>query len=308
MNKNLREEYNRNFKQEVFDNFIKDIKDSTGGRLDFKVCETPLFLDKELTEELIKACDEIVEIIQLQDFKERSKGAIPPHLVVPGEDEHPVFLQIDFGITIDKNKKLLPQLIELQGFPSLYAYQAFLESKVREHFQIPKNYTAYYNDLNFESYLEMLRNTIVGKTNPENVILLEIEPEVQKTRIDFYLTEKYTGIKSICVSDIIKKGNNLFYRKNDMLVPIERIYNRVIFDELLSKDIKLDFSFADDLNVKWVGHPNWFYKISKYNLPLIKSKYNPICHYLNDLEYYPADLKIYVLKPLFSFCWIRSQD
>jgi len=301
MNKLLRENFNRNFDPVIFSKFIDDINFSTGNRLDFKVCETPLFLDENLTEELIKAGNEIIDLLLTDEFKQRSSKAIPEKLIVPQEDDHPIFLQIDFGITMDQNNRYIPKLIELQGFPSLYAYQAFLESKVRKYFNIPENFTAYFNDLDFESYKALLKKTIVGDSDPDNVILLEIEPEEQKTRIDFFLTEKYTGISSVCVSDITKKGDKLFYRKNNKEVLIKRIYNRVIFDELLNRKIDMNFSFSDELDVTWVGHPNWFYKISKFSLPQIKSDYNPPCYYLSDLKDYPENLHEYVLKPLFSF-------
>lgn len=297
----LREKYNKNFRTEVFDSFIDDINLSTGNRLDFKVSETPLFLDNKLTCELINAGDEVLKLIQTKKFMDRSVKALPKELVVPHEDKHPIFLQIDFGIAKDQNGKFIPQLIELQGFPSLYAYQAFLEKKVREYFDIPQDFTAYYNNLTYEMYIELFKKTILNNSDPENVILLEIEPEEQKTRIDFFLTEKYTGVKSICVTDIIKKGKKLFYKKGTNEIPIERIYNRVIFDELLRKDLNLNFSFSDNLDVTWVGHPNWFYKISKFSLPQIKSKYSPECYYLSDLDNYPDDLENFVLKPLYSF-------
>ena len=297
----VRQKYNNEFDPDNFESFLKDIDKSSGYRLDFKVCETPLFIDENLTKELISAGEEIIKEIRKPEFIENSRKAIPPEFFVPNEDGHPIFLQIDFGITLDENGHYSPRLIELQGFPSLYAYQAFLESKVREYFNIPTDFTAYYSDLNFESYKSLLRKTIVGNSDPENVILLEIDPEGQKTRIDFYLTEQFTGIQSVCVSDLIKKGSRLYYRKNGIEIPVERIYNRVIFDELMNKDIKMDFSFSDDLDLTWVGHPNWFYKISKFSLPQIKSKYNPNCIYLSDLESYPEEIEKYVLKPLFSF-------
>ena len=147
----------------------------------------------------------------------------------------------------------------------------------------------------------MFQETLLNNSDPENVILLEIEPDKQKTKIDFFLTEEYTGVKSVCVTDIIKRGKKLYYKSDGKDIRIERIYNRVIFDELLRKDLNLDFSFSDELDITWVGHPNWFYKISKFSLPQIKSKYSPDCYYLSDLEKYPDDLENYVLKPLFSF-------
>lgn len=301
MVKDVREKYNKLFTDKDYNKLLKDINISTGNRLDFKVSETPLFLDKKLTSELQKAGNEVISEIKKETLLEESSKGIPPNLYVPNEDEHPIFLQIDFGITKDENENYVPRLIELQGFPSIYAYQAFLEGQIRQHLFIPEDYSAYFNDFNFESFIKLFKETLIGVSNPENVILLEIEPEQQKTRIDFFLTEKYTGVKSVCITDIIKKGKKLFYKKGNKEILIERIYNRVIFDELLKKQISFDFSFSDELDVKWVGHPNWFYRISKFILPLIKSKYNPECYYLSELSEYPGDLENYVLKPLFSF-------
>ncbi|MFZ1291653.1 MAG: hypothetical protein WAR79_16265 [Melioribacteraceae bacterium] len=301
MIKEFREKYNSLFREINYSNFINDVNKSTGNRLDFRISETPLFIDENLRDKLIFAGDEILSQIQKSEFLEKSKKAVPEKYFVPNEAEHPIFLQIDFGITINSDGKLIPQLIELQGFPSLYAYQIFLDQKVREHFFIPEKFSTYYNSLDFEKYVELFKATIVGKSNPENVILLEIEPEKQKTKIDFYLTEKYTNVKSVCITEIIKNGNNLFYKNNGIEIPIERIYNRVIFDELEKKDLKFNFDFRDELNVKWVGHPNWFYRISKFSLPEIKSIYTPESFYLADLKKYPEDLENYVLKPLFSF-------
>ena len=216
MDTKLRTKFNLEFDQTNFDKFIAEINEENQNSLDFKVCETPLFLDKNLTRELIIASEEIAKIVQTEEFKKNSIHSIPEELYVPNEDQHPVFLQIDFGITLDENGSYLPQLIELQGFPSLYSYQAYLEKKVRKYFEIPENYTAYYNGYDFDSYVKLLKETIVGDCSSENVILLEIDPDLQKTRIDFYLTEKFTGIKSVCVQDIIKEDlilvlTKLFY-------------------------------------------------------------------------------------------------
>ena len=105
------------------------------------------------------------------------------------------------------------------------------------------------------------------------------------------------------MTDIIKTGNQLFY-KNDSgkIVLIKRIYNRVIFDELdLRTDLKLNFHFTDELDVEWAGHPNWFFRISKFILPFLKGEYFIETTLLSDLKEIPDDLENYVLKPLFSF-------
>ena len=264
MDQKIREKYNALFSEKNYRKFLENIQSETGNRLDFTISETPLFLTKNLTEELVEAGNSILSEIRKKEFLENSNKSIPKEFLVANEDEHPIFLQIDFGITKTKEGKYLPQLIELQGFPSIYAYQAFLEKKVREFFYVPDNYSAYFSGLNFNSYIDLFKKTLLGESSSENVILLEIEPEKQKTRIDFYLTEKYTGVKSVCISDIIKRGNKLYYKENGIEIPIERIYNRVIFDELVKKNIQYSYSLDDDLDVTWVGHPNWFYKISKF--------------------------------------------
>ena len=109
------------------------------------------------------------------------------------------------------------------------------------------------------------------------------------------------GITTVCISDVIQEGRKLFYKKNGERIPIERIYNRVIFDDLKRNNSAFSFNFKDELDVKWISHPNWFFKISKYSLPLLKGKYVPECYFLNELSGFSDDLSDYVLKPLFSF-------
>ncbi len=301
MIKEIRDNYNETFDQQNYDNFIADIQHVTGGLLDFRVCETPLFINKELTDRLVEASYEIVDEVKTDEFKKYSNNAVPDELNVPNENDHPYFLQIDFGITKNEKGEFFPQVIELQGFPSLYAYQAFLDKMDRKHFPIPDNFTTYFNGYKFDSYVKKLKSVLVGNADPENVILLELEPEKQKTRIDFHFTKEYTGVETVCLTKVIKEGKQLFYKKNNRLIKIDRIYNRVIFDELTKKGTKYNFDFRDELDVEWVGHPNWFFRISKHTLPYLKSKYAPECYFLNELEYYPDDLNNFVLKPLFSF-------
>ncbi len=297
----LRKEFNAAFSGEKYDKFIRDMNTGLKFPVDFRISETPVFLTREFTNELIKASDGIIQQLKTDDFKARMKPAVPEGLSVPGEDDHPLFLSIDFAVCSDFNGKLFPSLIELQGFPTVYAYQSYYERLLRKHFKIPSGYTAYFDGLEEETYLKMLKDAVVGEADPKNVILMEIEPEKQKTRIDFAATEKFLGIKIVDISEIIRDGKNLFYKDGNRLVQVTRIYNRVIFDELKRKNISFGFDLTKDLNISWAGHPNWFFKISKYSLPLLKSKYVPECYYLNELEEYPDKLSSYVLKPLFSF-------
>jgi hypothetical protein len=296
----IRKKFNSDFTEKRYQEFLDDLNSVLKYSTDFRVCETPLFLSHELTNELIKACDDIVEQLQQKEFLKRSEEAIPDHLKVPNDYEHPPFLQLDFAI-INNGEKFLPKLIELQAFPSLYGYQVYLNDVIRKHFEIPVGFQSYFNGLNKNGYQSLLTNIILGKHDPENVILLEIDPEKQKTRIDFTATEELTGITTVCLSKIKKYGKKLFFVKDEKEIEIKRIYNRVIFDELERKKLNFDFDFKDEIDAEWAGHPNWFFKISKFSLPLLSGNYVPECYFLNEIEKYPDNLNDFVLKPLFSF-------
>ncbi len=296
----IRKKFNTNFTEKTYHEFLSDLNSALKYPTDFRVCETPLFLSVDLTKELLKACDDVIDQIRKKEFIERSLNAIPAHLKVPNDYEHPQFLQLDFAIT-KSNGSLLPKLIELQAFPSLYGFQYYLNEILRKHFDIPLGFTSYFNGLNKQSYQTLLAKLILGNHDPENVILLEIEPEKQKTRIDFAATEELTGITTVCLSKIKKRGKKLFYRKDEKEIEIKRIYNRVIFDELERKKLNFDFDFKDEIEAEWAGHPNWFFKISKFSLPQLKGRFVPECYFLNELDMYPENLNDFVLKPLFSF-------
>lgn len=297
----LRKKYNSKFRQEVYDEFIKDLETFTYYPIDFRVSETPLFLTADFTKKLYEASDEIISQLTNEEFKKHSANAIPKNLYVPNESPHPNFLCLDFAITKNEDGEFYPKLIELQGFPSLFAYQYFLDKIVRKHFAIPEGFSSFFNELEGNSYIEVLRKVILAERDPQNVVLVEIDPPQQKTRVDFACTEELVGIKTVNLSDIVKRGKKLFHLSNGVEIPIERIYNRVIFDELDRKNFKFNFSFTDELDVDWAGHPNWFFKISKYSLPFLKGKFVPRCYFLNELDRYPDDLNNFVLKPLFSF-------
>ena len=304
----LRKKFNAEFTQEKYEAFLNDLNTSLKYPVDFRISETPLFLTSNLKNKLLKACDELCKQLTSTNFKVKMKSAVPTHLNIPGETDHPEFFVFDFAVCRnDSTGEFYPKLIELQGFPTLYAYQYFFERKIRNHFDIPVNFTPYFNGITADKYVEMLRDVILGEADPANVILLEIEPEKQKTRIDFAATEKLLGVTEVCISDVIKHGKVLFYKKNGIEIPIERIYNRVIFDELNRTEVKFNFDLNEELNVSWIPHPNWFYKISKYSLPVLIGELVPKCFYLRDLTSYPDDLDNYVLKPLFSFAGLGVQ-
>lgn len=302
MIQSIRQTYNQAFSPDRYRAFLDKIDVDLPGQLDFRVAETPVFVPKVLRDKLLTACDDIVAVITRDDFKKLTENAIPDGQKVPNEDAHTQFLAVDFAVCRDEKGELTPQLIELQGFPSLYGFQPYIASQFRAHFPIPDHLSHLFNVSTNAEYLDRLRQMIVGDENPEAVILLEIYPETQKTRIDFALTMQYLGVAPVCLTKIKKEGRQLFYEKDGRLVQIKRIYNRLIFDDLQNfPDLQTDFQLTDDVDVEWVGHPNWFFRISKYTLPLLRSPFVPTSYFLSDLYEYPDDLDNYVLKPLFSF-------
>ena len=298
-----RRQFNATFTPEKYQALLQTMNTEFGEPVSFRVSETPVFIPKVLKEKLLRAIDDITAVLIRPDFRERSKSAIPPKLWVPNEAVHPKFLQLDFGICRDAEGNFTPQLIELQGFPSLYFYQHLLAQGYRKHFDLPEGYHHLFGGIDSESYLDLLRQVIIADSKPENVILLEVEPEKQNTRIDFWGTRKYLGLKVLCLSKIKREGRDLYYLDdNGRKVAIHRIYNRVIFDELEKRqDLTREWDMFEEVNAEWVGHPNWFFRVSKHTLPFLKSDFVPETHFLSDLKSTPADLENWVLKPLYSF-------
>jgi hypothetical protein len=299
----LRENFNANFTIEQYAHFLSDLNSYHPGAIEFRVAETPIFVDKSFTQKMIDACESIVDVITDHSFKTITARSIPAAENVPGEKAFCHMIAFDFGICTNANNELEPQLIEMQGFPTLFAFQVLYPEVVKNHFNIPANYSQYLGNYNKEIFLQDYRQILLGNHQPEEVVLLEIKPHTQKTRIDFYCNEDYTGIKPVCITDLIQEGKKLFYRHGDKKIAVKRIYNRVIFDDLHAQKENLG-NFVDitqEFDVEWVPHPNWFYRISKFTLPLLRHPYIPPTYYLNELKQVPADLENYVLKPLFSF-------
>ena len=298
----LRRQFNENFRQETYQGMLDHIEGQYNYRPPFRIAETPVFIPRKLKKQLIEACEEITDVIVRPDFKELSRGALLAGQEVPGETPHTTFLQMDFGICLEKNGELKPQLIEVQGFPSLYFYQDMAARAYRKFYDIPDNFSHLFGGLDSEQYLEMLRRVILGDHNPENVILLEVEPEKQTTAIDFIAGKHMIGLEPVCVSQLKVHGREVFYEKEGRLIQVEKIYNRVIFDELIKRDdLPREFYFTEGHDVEFIGHPNWFFRISKHTLPLLDSQYVPKSYFLNEVENIPEDLHNYVLKPLYSF-------
>ncbi|MBC5841902.1 hypothetical protein H8R23_10835 [Flavobacterium sp. F-380] len=294
--------FNEQFTSEKYQAFKDDIASDFNYAPTFRVAESPFFISKELKEQLIEGSNQVIAFIQSKEFKSLTDKSLELNHLVPNEDEHTTFLAIDFGIC-EEDGKIIPKLIEVQGFPSLYNYQIELYSKFKNHYAFLEELTPFFNNITEQEYLKNIEDVICNDHPKENVILLEIEPEKQNTKIDFYYCNRVLGIPIVCVTEVFKRGKQLFYiNKDGTEIVIKRIYNRVIFDELdLRTDLRLQFSFADELDVEWAGHPNWFFRISKFILPFLKGPYFIESTLLSELKVIPEDLQNYVLKPLFSF-------
>jgi hypothetical protein len=301
MDPQLRSRFNADFTPEKYAALLRCVNQTEKWPADFRVSETPIFLTKEFTDEATRAANTIVDLVRTPEFAKDAASAIPSGLEVPNESVHPNFLVVDFGIC-EEGGRLVPRLIELQAFPSLFGFQFLILHCLRKAYPaIPRNWTSSFGGIKDEAYIELLRRTIIDDVDPKSVVLLEIEPEKQKTRIDFAATETLLGIRSVCLTKLKKRGRQLFYDRDGKDVRIERIYNRVIFDELIRRpDLETSFRFQDDLDVKWVGHPNWYFRISKHSLPYLKTEHTAPAFFADE---FPADDKIdnYVLKPLYSF-------
>ena len=301
MEKSLRETFNKNFTEEKYNAYVQKVEALHPGALDFRNAETPIFIPKDFTKKMLDACEDIIDVLTAPNFKQLTQRSIPKDLIVPGEDAHPQCLVFDFGICENTAGGLEPQLIEMQGFPTLFAFQAYHSELTGAYANVAANYSAYLNGYNKESYIQLLKGIIIGNHQPENVILLEIYPEQQKTRIDFYCTQKLLGIKTVCLTRLKAEGDKLYYDNDGKKTEVQRIYNRLIFDDLQQQQgLENIIDLTKKYDVEWVPHPNWFYRISKFTLPFIDNPYVPETFFLNEITQ-PVDLKKYVLKPLFSF-------
>lgn len=303
MNPSIRKTYNANFTAKKYNQFLKILDDGSPVKLEFRVAETPVFLTDDFRDRLITAGNDIIKTILQPDFKQLTERAIPEKWRVANENDHPHFIALDFGVCKDEKGDIVPKLIELQGFPSLYGFQSFLGDTYRDVFDITDDWSVYFSSLDKESYIKLLKKTIVGPYRPDEVVLMDVNAPQQKTAVDFYITQNMIGIPVVSLSDLQQEGNKLFYEANGEKHPIKRIYNRLIFDEIENDpDIfKKVVDIRQPLDVEWITHPNWFYRISKFTIPYLTGDYIPKTRFLHQLVQIPADLQNYVLKPLFSF-------
>lgn len=304
MDPSARKAFNANFTDAKYQQFLTDINAGLRAPVPFRLAETPIFISDDFYAKLVQAGQDIMETIQQPDFKEMTERAIPDKWWVANENDHAHIIALDFGVCRDENGELTPKLIELQGFPSLFGFQAYADEHYHQAFDIPEEWTGYLSGLDKESFIDLLRKTIVGDHQPDEVVLMDVNAPGQKTSVDFYITQNYLGIAVVSLDELIQKGDQLFYKTDSgELKRIRRIYNRLIFDEI-DTDPEIFNKVVDirqPLDVEWIPHPNWFYRISKFTMPFLKGDFVPKTQFLDQVGELPDDLENYVLKPLFSF-------
>jgi hypothetical protein len=278
------------------------MRDRIGGEVPFRIAESPLFLPRPLLDEMGRASLEILAALQAhRDYRRVADAIIPRERLYPREDDHPLFVCFDYALAEDGDH-VVPRLTEFQGFPSLTAFQYYLSRDFRDVYALPDTLTFLGDGLADEGFRELFRAAVLGRHAPENVVLLDVSPWQQGTWPDFRLTERLcAGIAVRCPSDLRRSGRGLVYEKDGRALPVKRVFNRVIWSDLERLERDLDWSFHDELDFEWAGHPNWFFRYSKLALPWIDHPAVPKTHILDGQGRWPADLERHVLKPLFGF-------
>jgi hypothetical protein len=299
---NLRAAFNASWTDKKYRDFISRLEMRTGATLGFPLSETPCFFPKSLMQSLASTGLELVDqVLGSPEAIAAAETMVPERYRGPGAETIPTFLQVDFGLVRDAGGSIRPKLVELQAFASLYGFQLAMAEAYRDAFELPSSLTPFLDGLDDVSYHDLLRRAIVGEHDPHEVVLMEIEPQKQKTWPDFIVTEQKWGVRAIDTSEVHREGHRLYYRRDGKATQIKRIYNRVIPDELERKRIQLPFGYGDDLDVEWAGHPAWYFRISKYSIPWLKHPSVPETRFLDRVDGLPADRERYLLKPLFSF-------
>lgn len=301
MDPRFRPVFNQQITQERYESYAKELERRLDCTFEFRLAETPVFLPDDLRRNLEDSANAIVEQLSDPARLERMKAAIPERWNTPGMDALPSFAQVDFAI-VNEGGRFVPKLIELQGFPSLTALQVVQRDAWHHTMEgmpgLAYGWSCWFSGYDRDGFLQLAKDTIVGKHDPSEVILMDIEPPRQKTYPDFAATRLLFDVDAVDPTTLVKRGKQLFRSDG---TPVKRIYNRVVFDELIRKSISLPFDYREELDVEWAPHPNWYWVWSKYSLPFLDHPSVPRARFVSELESIPKDLSGYVLKPLFSF-------
>ncbi len=298
-----RKQFNAEFNETKYQEYLNYINALYPNSVGFRIAETPIFLPATFKIQLLEVGDYVCSQILAADFTSKTEKSLRNTSITPNEIGLPECIVMDFAIANNDQNEIVPALIELQGFPSLFAFEVLQDEALRNSYTIPENVTPYLNGYTKEKYQRHLSTIIKGEQG-EHTVLLELYPEQQKTRIDFYCTQHYLAIPVVCITEIFKKGNSLYYQREGIDIKIDRIYNRIVADELKKQSAEINEKAAilyTDLDVRWVTHPNHFFRISKYLLPFLQHDWIPKTEFVDQIESIPHHLENYILKPLFSF-------
>jgi hypothetical protein len=279
----LRTRFNDRFTQQNYTKLLELQENVCGTKVDFRIAETPIFVPIGLLNEMAEAGAELtLRLLANSTYLAAARRAIPSEFRVANETPRPHFLTADFALVRDALGNLVPRLVEIQAFPSVYGYQSALCSGYSEVFGLQEGLGWFLSGLNETSYWELLRRTILGKHQPENVVLTELDPQNQKTLPDFLATSRGLGVAVVDIRSLEPIGNKLHYRNAEgQIVPIHRIYNRAIADELIARQVQLPLDLTHPWDVEWAGHPNWYFLISKFSIPWLAGSVAdgpPVCH------------------------------
>lgn len=298
----LRRPFNDTFTPERYRAFVSDLERRCGAEIHFRVSETPCFFPRSLMDEVAATGAELIDQLMTNaEYRRASDATVPAAFDAPREGDHPLFVQVDFGLVRQPDGRVEPKLVEMQAFPSLYGFQRAFAEQYRKSWPVPDDLGVFLGGLDDLAYDTLMQRAIVGDHDPVEVVLMEIDPEHQKTHPDFAETEARWGVRAVDVREIAREGRTLLYRRDGRLVPIRRIYNRAIVDELVRRGVTPPFDYRDDLEVEWAGHPNWYFRISKFSLPWLRHPAVPRTWFLDRLDEVPPDRENFVLKPLYSF-------
>ncbi len=302
MDPRFRRLFNEQFTPALYDWYRNELSRRLDCRFEFRLAESPLFLSDDFKQRAVDAANAIVEQLSSPALIERMKEAIPERWNTPGMDALPSLAQVDFAVVRAADGTLVPKLIELQGFPSLTSLQIVQRDVWKDTLAqmdgLDLAWSCWFSGYDRQSFIDLARRTIAGKQDPAEVILMDLDPPRQKTYPDFAATKQLFGVDAVDPTTLVKRGKALFRADG---TPVRRIYNRVVFDELIAKRIELPFDYREELDVEWAPHPNWYWVWSKYSLPFLNHESVPRATFVSDLERVPDDLSGYVLKPLFSF-------
>ncbi len=198
-----------------------------------------------------------LQLVNNPEYRRASDVTVPPEYNVPNESPRPMFLQVDFGLVRNANGELEPKLVELQAFPSLYGYQALPRTSTSSRMACRRSLGSISAATIDDSYWQLMRELIVADHDPENVILMEIDPENQKTlpRFSHHAAQARHRDRRYSVAGEARPTALLSQEAEVARFEVRRIYNRCIVDELERKGITLPFDLPRGARCR-VGRPS----------------------------------------------------